>query len=236
MTTETSRFLPERLRPPVSGRRSRRRYALLTVVPVMLLVLPQWRVAEVQVDGCPKLPASAVHSLHDLVGQSALSVDLEEIRNRVEIWPGVGGVEVEFELPGTISVRAEAAQTRGSVRVGRSWHGVDIDGRLTGAVADAEPPLLEGFVGHADRGQGLAAAIRIQEATGGQVRSVRRVTPADYRVLFVPRSGPGEAVVFVRPHSTVAERAWCAAVAAGSVTHPWVDLRQSDRMVVGGGS
>ena len=73
---------------------------------MMLLALPQWRVAEVQVDGCPKLPVSAVRSLHDLVGQSAISVDLGEIRDRIEIWPGVGGVRVEFALPGTISICA----------------------------------------------------------------------------------------------------------------------------------
>jgi len=235
MTTEISHFLPERLRPPVAGRRSRRGYALLTVVPVMLLALPQWRVAEVQVDGCPKLPVSAVHSLHELVGESAFAVDLEEIKDRIEIWPGVGGVEVEFELPGTISVRAEAAQTFGSVRVGRSWHGIDVDGGLTGAVAVAVPPLLEGFVGEVDRSQGLAAAVRLQEAAGGQVQSVRRVTPTDYRVVFVPHGGHEATVVYVRPQATIAEKAWCAAVSAGSVTHPWVDLRLTDRMVVGGG-
>lgn len=235
MTTETHRFLPERLRPPVSGRRSRRGYALLTVVPVMLLALPQWRVAEVKVDGCPKLPASAVDSMYQLVGQPAFAVDLEEIKERVEIWPGVGGVRVEFELPGTIMIRAEAAETCGSVRVGRSWHGVNVDGELTGVVAAAVPPLLEGFAGDVDRGQGLAAALRLEEAAGGRVQSVFRVTPTDFRVLFVPPDRREAAVVFVRAQATVAEKAWCAAVASGSETHPWVDLRYSDRMVVGGG-
>jgi hypothetical protein len=235
MTTETHHFLPERLRPPVSGRRSRRGYALLTIVPVMLLALPQWRVAEVKVDACPKLPASAVDSMYELVGQPAFAVDLEEIRDRIEIWPGVGGVRVEFELPGTISIRVEAAETCGSVRVGRSWHGVNVDGSLTGSVAMAVPPLLEGFVDEDDRSHGLAAAIRLQEAAAGQVRSVRRVTPTDYRLLFVPHEGDEPAVVFVRSQATAAEKAWCASVAAGSATHPWVDLRHSDRMVVGGG-
>ena len=234
MTTESHRFLPERLRPPVSGRRSRRGYVLLTVVPVMLLALPQWRIAEVQVDGCPKLPASAVHSLNELAGQSLFAVDLGAIRDRIEIWPGVGGVQVEFELPGTISIHIESSQTSGSVRVGRSWHGVDVDGDFTGALAVALPPLLEGFVGTIDRRQGLAAAIRLQEATGGQVQSVRRVTPTDFRVLLDPGGGREVTVVHVQPQVTGAERAWCAALAAGSTTHPWVDLRWSDRMVVGG--
>lgn len=235
MTTETHHFLPERLRPRVSGRRSRRGYALLTIVPVMLLALPQWRVTEVEIDACPMLPACAVESVSGLVGRPAFAIDLEEIRDRMKIWPGIGGVQVEFELPGTISIRAEAAETCGSVRVGRSWHGVDVDGGLTGAVAEAVPPLLEGFVGEVDRRHGLAAAVRLQEAAGGEVQSVRRVTPTDYRVLFVPHGGHEAAVVFVRPQATAAEKAWCAAVATGSVTHPWVDLRNSDRMVVGGG-
>jgi hypothetical protein len=235
MTTETHHFLPERLRPRVSGRRSRRGYALLTIVPVMLLALPQWRVTEVEIDACPLLPASAVESMYELVGQPAFAVDLEEIRDRMKIWPGVGGVQVEFELPGSISIHAEAAETCGSVRVGRSLHGVNVDGGLTGAIPVAVPPLLEGFVGEVDRRHGLAAAVRLQEAAGGTVQSVRRVTPTDYRVLFVPHDSHEAAVVFVRPQATVAEKAWCAAVAAGSVTHPWVDLRLPDRMVVGGG-
>jgi hypothetical protein len=235
MTTETHHFLPERLRPRVSGRRSRRGYALLTIVPVMLLALPQWRVTEVEIDPCPMLPASAVESMHELVGQPAFAVDLEEIRDRMKIWPGVGGVQVEFELPGRISIHAEAAETCGSVRVGRSWHGVNADGGLTGTVAVAVPPLLEGFVGDVDRSHGLAVAVRLEEAAGGEVRSVRRVTPTDYRVLFVPHEGHEATVVFVRPQATVAEKAWCAAVATHSVTHPWVDLRHSDRMVFGGG-
>jgi len=235
MSTEMHRFLPDRLRPPVSRRRSHRGYALLTVVPVMLLALPQWRVAEVRVDDCPRLPACAVRSLHELVGQPAFAVDLGAIRDRIEVWPGVGEVQVAFELPGTISIRAEAAETFGSVLVGRSWHGVDIDGGLRGVVAVARPPLLEGFVGEVDRGRGLAAAARLQEATGGQVRSVRRVTPTDYRVLLVPHGGHGEVVVHVRPQGTGAESAWCAAIAGESVTYPWVDLRWPDRMVVGGG-
>ncbi len=36
MTGDTQRFLPESLRPPVAGRKSRRGFALLTVVPVIL--------------------------------------------------------------------------------------------------------------------------------------------------------------------------------------------------------
>ena len=60
MTAEAPRFLPERLRPPKTGRKRRKGYALLTFVPLILLALPQWQVGEVLVEGCPKLPAAAV--------------------------------------------------------------------------------------------------------------------------------------------------------------------------------
>jgi hypothetical protein len=72
-------------------------------------------------------------------------------------------------------------------------------------------------------------------ATGGRVKSVRRVTPNDYRLLFEPHEGHGTAVVFVRPQATAVEQAWCAAVREGLESDPWVDLRRSDRIVVGGG-
>jgi len=44
MNADLPRFLPERLRPPTTGRKRRRGFALLTVVPVMLLALPRWQV------------------------------------------------------------------------------------------------------------------------------------------------------------------------------------------------
>ena len=236
MTADLPRFLPDRLRPPKHGRKKRRGYALLTVVPVMLLALPQWQVAEVFVEGCPKLPTSAVHSLYELVGQPTLGLDLETVRERVEVWPGVGEVEVELELPGTVRVRAGAAVSRGSLRVGRSWHGVGSDGSLVGVVDLALPPVLEGFVDDDDRRDGLAAVNRLQAASGGRVMEIRRITPLDYRLrLHVSGEGP-EMVVHVLPTGTEAERAWSAAVAGGSMTRPWADLRWSDRIVIGGGS
>ena len=92
----------------------------LTVVPVILLAFPRWQVQDVQVDGCPKLPASTVNSLHELVGQPALGLDVTAIRDAVEVWPGVGEVAVELELPGTVRVRAKSTPIFESVRVGRS--------------------------------------------------------------------------------------------------------------------
>ena len=235
MSAEAPRFLPERLRPPTTGRKRRRGYALLTVVPVMLLALPRWEVSEVRVEGCPKLPAASVHSLHELVGQPALGLDLEAVRDRIEIWPGVGEVEVELELPGTVHVRAVAADCRGSLRVGRSWHGVAADGSLTGILDIALPPVLDGFRSDLERSKGLAVVSRLEEATKGQVQEISRVTPSDYRLRLQPSNGGPAIVVYVLPQGTDAENAWCAAVAKGSLNQTWADLRLTDRIVLGGG-
>jgi len=236
MNAEIPRFLPERLRPPTTGRKRRRGFALLTVVPVMLLALPRWQVSEVRIEVCPKLPAASVASLHELVGQPAMGLDLEAVRDRVEIWPGVGEVEVELELPGTVHVRAAAAVSRGSLRVGRSWHGVAADGSLTGIVDIALPPVLAGFTGDFERSKGLAVASRLEAATGGQVSEIRRVTPSDYRLQLQPSGGGPGIVIHVLPKGTSAEKAWCAAVTDGSLTQTWADLRWTDRIVLGGGS
>ncbi len=229
-------FLPQRLRPPVVGRRSRRGFALLTVVPMMLLALPGWHVQEVVVDGCPKLPAVTVHSLHELVGQPALGLDLGTLRDQVEVWPGVGEVEVVFELPGTLQIRAEAAVSSGSVRIGRSWHGVSADGTLTGGLGYALPPVLESFVDDSDRASALAVARRLEGAVGGQVIEIRRVTPIDYRVRLQPAGLDRETIIHVLPQGSLAESAWSAAVAAGTLELGWADLRWPDRIVIGGAS
>ncbi len=235
MSTDTPRFLPDRLRPQATRRRSRRGLMMLSVVPVMLLALPQWRISDVQVDGCPKLPASTVRSLHELVGQPTLDLDLEAVRDRVEVWPGVGDVQVELELPGTLVVRAEAAPVRGSVRVGRSWHGVGRDGDLAGTVDIAVPPVLEAFAGDLDRRRALIVAQRMEEASQARVLSIRRITPADYRVTMLPAGAEEEKVVHVHPRGSLAESAWCAALTRGRVPQAWADLRWADRMVIGGG-
>jgi hypothetical protein len=236
MNPEVPRFLPDRLRPPATGRKRKRGFALLTIVPVMLLALPRWQVGEVKVQSCPKLPEAAVRSLHELVGQPAVGLDLQSVRDRIEAWPGVGEVEVELELPATVHVRAEAAISCGSVRVGRSWHGVAADGTMTGAIDIALPPVLDGFVGEGDRSDGLAVVGRLEEAIDGQVMEIRRVTPVDYRLRLRPPGDGPEMVVHVQPRATDAEIAWCAAVAGGSVEQRWADLRWDDRIVIGGGS
>jgi hypothetical protein len=236
MNAEAPRFLPDRLRPSTTGRKRRRGFVLLTFLPVMLLALPQWQIDEVLVEGCPKLPAAAVHSLRGLIGQPALGLDLQTVRDQVEIWPGVGEVEVELELPATVRVRAAAAESRGSLRVGRSWHGVASDGSLTGISELALPPVLTGFTGEMERGRGLAVAGRLEAATGGQVLEIRRITPADYRLRLQPSGAGPERVIHVLPQGSDAESAWCAAVVEGSLMQTWADLRWTDRIVIGSGT
>lgn len=235
MTGDVPRFLPDRLRPKTPGRRSRRGLVLLSVVPFMLLAVPLWRVEHVRVDGCPKLPPSEVASLQELVGQPALGLDVAAIKERVQMWPGVGEVRVDFVLPGTLMVRAETAPTLGSVRVGRSWHGVGADGGLTGRLQFPVEPVLDGFAAEGDRQRGLDAARRIREAAGVPVAKVQRITPSDYLVELTAAEGETAVVVHVCPQGSAAEQSWCAAFAQGTVVQPWADLRWADRIVIGGG-
>ena len=150
------------------------------------------------------------------------------------MWPGVGAVQVELELPGMLWVRAEEESALGSVRVGHGWHGVGADGRLTGVVELALEPVLVGFPSDSDRSRGLAAAQRLERATAARVREVRRITPSDYEVRLAPGGDRGPVVVHVRPQGSAAEAAWCIAFAGGNVVQSWADLRWGDRMVIGG--
>lgn len=236
MNAGDSHFLPDRLRPRGPRKRPRRRLALLGVVPVMLLALPQLRVKEVRVTACPQLPAAAVRSLQEIEGRPALGIDLEAIRDEVEVWPGVGEVSVELQLPGTISVNAAASTICGSVRVGRSWHGVDSQGSLAGVIETPVPPVLRGFNdGAAERLRALGAARRLEDASRGHVREIQWVTPLDFRVVMTAGDNGEQKVVHVSPEGTPAEISWCAAVAGGSMAAAWADLRFPDRMVIGEG-
>ena len=228
-------FLPDHFRPAAPGRRSRRGLVVLSVVPALLLALPMWRVTEVQVEACPRLPATAVQSLQEIVGQPALALDLESIRDRAEMWPGVGAVQVELQLPGTLRVRASAAATQASVLIGRSWHGVGEEGELGGRIESVVPPLLVDFPEAVDRARGLEAVQRVEKASGARVLEVQRVTPIDYRLLLTTGGNDRDVVIHVHPQGSGAEVAWCAAFAKQAVPRVWSDLRAQDRMVIGGG-
>jgi hypothetical protein len=236
MKPEVPRFLPERLRPQTNVRKRRRGYALLTLVPVILLAFPRWQIAEVVVEKCPELPDAAVYSLHELVGQPTLGLGLQTVRDRVEVWPGVGDVEVKLELPGTVRVRADAAVSCGSIKVGRSWHGVAADGSLIGVAEVALPPILAGFDRNYDRVDGLEVVRRIEAATGGRVVEILRVTPVDFRLRVQHPEVKEEMVIHVLPSGSEAENVWCAGVSDGSIKKRWADLRWPDRIVFGGGA
>ena len=228
-------FLPEHLRPQQPGRRSRRGLVLLSVVPFMLLAVPMWRVETVRVDGCPNLPQSAVESLQGLAGQPTLGLDVRAIQERVEIWPGVGEVEVNFLLPDTVCVRAKTASVVGSVQVGRSWHGVEADGEFSGRLQNPVGPVLLRFHEIEGRRGALRAAHRIREATGARILEVEHITPTDFRLQLAVGDGVEPTVIHVRPEGTTAESAWCAAFVRNEIDYKWADLRWSDRMVIGGG-
>lgn len=226
-------FLPDHLRPQRIGRRSRRGLVLASVVPIMLLALPMWRIDTVQVEGCSNLPPAAIEGLESLAGQPALGLNLEAVRDSVRAWPGIGEVQVELELPGTLRVHAEEAVVRASFRVGHGWHGVEAGGRLTGLIEVPVEPVLDGFGSAAARARGLEVAERVSTATGGRVQSVRRVTPKDYEVRLTYGGQSEPVVLHVLPEGTVAERAWLAAVASGTAAADWTDVRWSDRIVIG---
>lgn len=225
-------FLPDRLRPAASRRRPRGRLALVAMLPACLLLLPLWRVQAVNLTGCPGLPTAVEQSLRDLEGASPLTIDLERIREQVEVWPAVDSVEVHFELPGTVYVTARPATARASVPVGSGWHGVDRSGRLTGALSGPLAPSLEGFRPQAeDLLRGLAVADRLSRATKAEVLAVRRITPSDLELTLDLDGRP--AVVHVTPRPTAAERLWCARAAAGELIWRWADLRWDSRLVLG---
>jgi cell division septal protein FtsQ len=206
---------------------------LLVLIAAFPLTFPWWRLQAVEVTGCPSLPSEVATSLEGLVGRSPLSVDPQWVRRQVEVWPGVVSVDVRLELPGTLKVHATAATPRGSVANGAGWRAVAEDGRLAGPLDGPIAPVLEGFTRRPDElSRGLAVAARLREATGAEVRAVRRITPNDLEVRLA--GAGGEVVVWVRPTATASERRFCDLVAEGRFLAAWVDLRWQDRLVLGG--
>jgi hypothetical protein len=132
-------------------------------------------------------------------------------------------------------VRAEAARAVGSVKVGQSWHGIGTDGSLIGLIDEPVRPVLEGFSAPSDRRLGLAASVRVREATGARVVETRRITPRDFRMELENPDHGSVVVIHVRPEATPAEQGWCTAFAGGAIAQTWADLRWTDRMVIGGG-
>jgi hypothetical protein len=117
--------------------------------------------------------------------------------------------------------------------VGRRWHGVAVDGGLAGPLPGALAPILEGFAPRpAELLKGLEVARRLERSCGGSVDSVRRLTPADYRVALRVGGSESPLVAHVLPRETEAERFWGLKVRAGACPATASDLRSDRRLVV----
>jgi hypothetical protein len=234
MNASHQHFLPDRLRPRATRRRSRRAWpALALAVAGLLLGFPLWTVRAVEVRGGDVVPPAVTTSIEAMVGHSVPILDLDWLRWVAETWPAAAEVRVGLELPGTLVVEVFPEPVRGSERLGRSWHGVAADGRLTGLVDGSRAPLLEGFRRPADRRQAFATARRLAEASGGTVTEVRRVTPFDFRVAVAFAARDEALVVHVTPGGSEAERVWCEMAAGDGDIAQWADLRWENRMVLG---
>lgn len=227
-------FLPTRLRPAAAHRRRRSRLVTAALLPGLVALLPLWRVQAVDVDAAGALPPQAVATLESLRGASVLAVDLDDIRRRLEVVPGVAGVQVSLELPGTLHVTARPTSLCASVAVGRRWHGIDCSGALAGPIDGPRAPVLHGFSHDPNRiRQALAVADRLAGATGATVESITWVMPDDYRAsLRFTRGGrPLQVLAQVQPRGSAAERYWCSRAVAADPDCSWVDLRSDRRLV-----
>jgi len=112
-------------------------------------------------------------TLQELVGRFPLAVDPEWVRRQVEVWPGIGTVDVRLEMPGTVWVTATAVSPRASVPRGVRWQAVAEDGSLAGSLVQPIGPILEEFpIDPVELRRGLDVAHRLERGTGGQVDAV----------------------------------------------------------------
>lgn len=228
-------FLPDSVRPRAPRRRGRQPLAFLLAAVALPLLAPWWRLRTVEVTTCDGLPSSAVSALYGLEGQFALAVDPQRLAAGLEEWPAVAEVDVRLSLPGTLEVRATPVLPHGSVAVGRGFRAVAEDGRLAGPLKGACEPVLEGFPRDPPGlGKGLEIARRLGSTSGLEVRTVRLITPTDYEVRLESGRGGRVFTVWVGAAASAAERYWCRRLAHGDEAVGWVDLRQEDRVVVGG--
>jgi hypothetical protein len=242
MTVGGRSFLPDSLRPqPRAAPRSRRGPRLRVALAVLVLagalwLAGTWRVDAVSLQTCAGLPASAAEDLRALRGEWVPAVDLHWVRRQVERWPGVGAVDVELRLPGTLVVRATDEGVCASFPVASGWRAVACDGSPGRRIERPRAPVLLGFGGSASElRRGLAVGRRLAGAAGERVARVRRVTPTDFEVALAGSpDGRGPAVLRVLPDGSPGEAWWLRERAAGRAPR-WADLRFTDRVVVGGG-
>jgi hypothetical protein len=241
MTVVQRSFLPDSLRPqPKVAPRSRRGFRIrlglgLAAFAAGVWLVTSWQISDVSVQTCQGMPPSAARDLELLKGNWVPAVDLRWVRRQAEQWPGVGAVDVELRLPGTLSVRAVAEEICGSIPVGRGWRAVSCEGHPGRRLGNAQMPVLIGFGNdEAQLRRGLAVGRRVAGARQEGVLSIRRVAPLDLEVRLDSDFAEGEPVtVRVLPDGSPGEAWWHEERTRGTAPR-WADLRFGDRVVVGG--
>ncbi len=235
-------FLPLSLRPVpqaaprASVRRPARVWLRIAAVTAIFIgvgvFLAGWRLEAVEATGCAGLPPSAKLNLEDLRGRWIPALDLDQIRQDFERWPGVAEVTVELQLPETLRVRAIPDEICASIPTGRAWRGITCDGVLSRHLGRPKLPLLLGFDGgEGDFQSALSIGNRLSDDTIGHLLSIRKVTPLDYeltiRLGVPPRT---TSIIRVLPQGSRSEQWWRTAAFSGQAP-AWADLR-FDRQVV----
>lgn len=110
-----------------------------------------------------------------------------------------------------------------------------LTGTLAGPLDAPLPPVLTGFDHRAAQlAEALAVARRLERASGGAVRGVRRVAATDFEIELDPASGDRIVRLHVQRTETEGERWVCRQLARGAWRAAWADVRWDDRVVVGG--
>jgi len=195
--------------------------------------LNSWRLEAVDATGCAGLPPSAVVNLEDLCGRWIPTLDLNQVRQNIECWPGVAGVAVELQLPATLRIRALPDEICASIPMGRTWRGITCNGALSRPLVEPQLPLLLNFNGGgAELRSALSTGNRLCKGTTGRLLSIRKITPSDYELtISVGPQSETPSIVKVLPQGTPSEQWWRTAALNGQAPS-WADLRFDHHIVI----
>ena len=235
-------FLPPSLRPTPQVQRPAPRRATswwlraITVAAVCIgigTMLNGWRLKAIDATGCAGLPPSAMVNLEELRGRWIPTLNLNQVRQDVECWPGVAGVTVELQLPTTLRIRALADEICASIPMGRTWRGITCNGALSRPLVEPRLPLLLNFDGSgAELRSALSTGKRLSDGTTGHLLAVRKITPSDYELTISVGGHPETpSVVKVKPQGTPSEEWWHRAALNGRAP-AWADLRFDHHIVI----
>ncbi len=235
-------FLPANLRPapqapgPTPRRPTRWWLQAITVTAVCIcigILLNGWRLKAVDATGCTGLPASAVVNLEGLRGHWIPMLDLDQVRQDVECWPGVAEVAVELQLPSTLRIRALPDEICASIPMGRTWRGITCNGTLSRSLVEPQLPLLLNFDGSVtELRSALSTGNRLCDGTNGRLLSIRKITPSDYELTISVGADPETpSIVKMAPQGTPSEQWWRTAALNGQAPS-WADLRFDHHIVV----